>query len=220
MPRQKSPHILVIFNGKGGVGKTTTAVNLAAVFAQEQAVLLVDADTQGSASWWANRGAGKDEAGPGFDISSETDPTLLGKLKNVKTYDLIIVDTPPALSSEALAAVLPIADYLLLPTPPAPMDIAALVQTVRDTIAPAGIPHRVLLTKVDSRSLNEALEAQNMLMELEIPACYAFVKTYKAHERAAMEGVPITQWRGRNAAEARADYIRVADEIHTDWKDS
>ncbi|MFK8182590.1 MAG: ParA family protein [Phormidesmis sp.] len=216
MPRKKSPHILVIFNGKGGVGKTTTAVNLAAIFAEQQNVLLVDADSQGSANWWANRG----DSTPGFDVSSETDPTLLGKLKNIKTYDIIVVDTPPALSSEAVAAVLPIADYLLLPTPPAPMDIAALVQTVRNTIAPSGVPHRVLLTKVDSRSLGEALEAQNMLMELDIPACYAFVKTYKAHERAALEGVPITQWSGRNAAEARADYIRVADEIHTDWKDS
>ncbi|PZO55189.1 MAG: chromosome partitioning protein ParA, partial [Phormidesmis priestleyi] len=77
-----------------------------------------------------------------------------------------------------------------------------------------------LLTKGDSRSLNEALEAQNMLMELNIPACYAFVKTYKAHERAALEGVPITHLKGKNAVEARADYIRVADEIQTDWKDS
>ncbi|MEM6450387.1 MAG: ParA family protein [Cyanobacteria bacterium P01_D01_bin.105] len=215
-----APHILVIFNGKGGVGKTTTAVNLAAIFAEEQNVLLVDADSQGSANWWANRGTHTDDAGPGFDVSSETDPTLLGKLKKIKAYDLIVIDTPPALSSEAVSAVIPIADYLLLPTPPAPMDIAALVQTVRNTITPSGVPHRVLLTKVDSRSLGEALEAQNMLMELDIPACYSFVKTYKAHERAAMEGVPITQLSGRNAAEAKADYIRVADEIHTDWKDS
>jgi len=211
-----SPRILLIFNGKGGVGKTTTAVNLAAIFSQTQRVLLVDADPQGSASWWANRG----DVAPGFDVSKETDPTLLGKLKHIETYDLIVVDTPPALTSEALKAVIPIADYLLLPTPPAPMDIAALVHAVKNTIAPAGIPHRVLLTKVDSRSLGEALEAQNMLMELDIPACYAFVRTYKAHERAALEGVPITQWRGRSAAEAQADYIRVADEIKTDWKDS
>lgn len=211
-----SPKILVVFNGKGGVGKTTTAVNLAAIFAQTQSVLLVDADTQGSAAWWANRG----DRALGFDVSQESDPALLVKLKEIDSYELIVVDTPPALNSEVLSAVIPLADYLLLPTPPAPMDIAALVQTVKKSIVPVGVAHRVLLTKVDSRSLGEALEAQTMLMELDIPACHAFVRTYKAHERAALEGVSITQLKGKNVTEAKADYNRVANEIKRDWKDS
>ncbi|MGI8934433.1 MAG: ParA family protein [Phormidesmis sp.] len=213
-----APKILAVFNGKGGVGKTTTAVNLAAILAETHSVLLVDADPQGSASWWVGRGDRTKTRPPGFDVSQEADPTLLGKLKKVEGYELIVVDTPPALNSQSLAAVIPIADYLLLPTPPAPMDIAALVQTVKKAIVPSGVLHRVLLTKVDSRSLGEALEAQNMLMELDIPTCHAFVRTYKAHERAALEGVAITQWKGKNAAEARADYHRVANEIQRDWR--
>lgn len=83
---------------------------------------------------------------------------------------------------------------------------------------PVGVAHRVLLTKVDPRSLGEALEAQNTLMELGIPACNAFIRAYKAHERAALEGVTIAKWRGKNAREAEADYRRAADEIQRDWR--
>ncbi len=207
------PKVLVVLNGKGGVGKTTTTVNLAAVFAETQRVLLVDADPQGSASWWSERSNGK----LGFDVAQENDPTLLSGLRQVKDYNLIVVDTPPALNSEALAAVIPAADYLLLPTPPAPMDLSALIETVKQAVIPSGVSHRVLLTRVDPRSLGEALEAQNTLLEMGIPACHAFIRAYKAHDRAALEGRSVTQWRGKNGREAEADYRRVAEEVQRDW---
>ena len=206
--------ILVVLNGKGGVGKTTTAINLAATFSEKQKVLLVDADPQGSASWWVER----NQKGIGFDLSQETNPTFLSSLRQVGDYEIVVVDTPPALNSEAFAAVIPAADYVILPTPPAPMDLTALIETVRSAVTPRGVSHRVLLTRVDPRSLGEALEAQNTLMELGIPACHAFIRAYKAHERAALEGLAITQWRGKNAREAEADYRRVADEIQRDWR--
>jgi chromosome partitioning protein len=203
-------------NGKGGVGKTTTAINLAATLAGTTKVLLVDADPQGSATWWVERS----EKGLGFDLTQETDANLLGKLRKIKDYGLIVVDTPPALGSAALKTVVATADYLVLPTPPAPMDLAVLIETVKTAVMPLKIAHRVLLTRVDPRSLGEALEAQNTLMELGIPACHAFVRAYKAHERAALDGMSIAQWRGRNAREAEADYRRVAEELQRDWRKS
>lgn len=227
-----SPKILIVFNGKGGVGKTTTAINLAAAFAdsgngsgtkssgsgaknppQAGRVLLVDADPQSSATWWTERS----QKGMGFDVTQEANPQLLGQLREIKDYSLIVVDTPPALKSEAIAALIPAADYLILPTPPAPMDLTALIDTVKQVVIPSGVAHRVLLTRVDPRSLGEALEAQNTLLEMGIPACHAFVRSYKAHERAALEGLSILEWKGKNAREAEADYRRVADEIQRDW---
>lgn len=206
--------ILVISNGKGGVGKTTTAINLAAILAEKSRVLLVDADPQGSATWWVEH----NKQSMGFDLTQETNPELLEDLRKITGYELVVLDTPPALGSKVLAAVVPLADYLILPTPPAPMDLTVLIETVKEAVIPTGVAYRVLLTRVDQRSLGEAREAQKTLKELGIPACDAFIRTYKAHERAALEGMPITQWRGRNARAAEADYRQVINEIQQDWR--
>jgi chromosome partitioning protein len=212
-PKLQSTKITLVLNGKGGVGKTTTAINIAAIFAEDCRVLLVDADPQGSASWWVKQSEGRDL---GFETTVLTNLTGVNRAQWAD-YDIVVVDMPPALDSVALAAILPIADYLVLPTPPAPMDLAALIRTVRQVVLPTQISHRVLLTKVNPRGLREAQEAQQTLLECQIPVYYTVIRNLKIHERAAMAGLPISLYKGQAAAPAAADYRCVVNEIWKDW---
>ena len=205
--------IVTVANGKGGVGKTTTTVNLAGVLREKMRVLVVDSDPQESATWWMEHSEGAEQA---VEVVQETDPGMLGRVREVGGYDVVLVDTRPALRAEALGAVIGASDYVVLPSPPSPMDVVALIETVRQEVGPSGVRHRVLLTRVDARSRSEAEEARGALEAAGIPVFDNLIREYKAHRTASLLGLPISRLglsRGRNAED---DYRRVAAEVLAD----
>jgi chromosome partitioning protein len=107
--------IIVIGALKGGVGKTTTAVYLAALAAaSRRSATLVDADPQASAADWVEHS--EDESlGRVALVEAPTDRLLLKALDRIDGTDVAIIDTPPS-HERLLAKAIDRADVVIIPT--------------------------------------------------------------------------------------------------------
>jgi len=193
--------VIAVANQKGGVGKTTLAYGLAGVAAEEgQRAAVIDVDSQGSTDFLATR-AGDDLP---FDVEAVTDLSKLGLLRTIP-YDRVFVDTPGNLDdTKAWRTILANVDFVLVPTEAAPLSVEPLITTVRKHIDPSGVPYRVVLNKVDPRSLPDAHDAAKMYGEAQLLCTRSFLRSYKAHVDAGWRGRAPSQYANdvysRNAA--------------------
>ena len=118
--------ILTILAQKGGAGKTTLSIHLAAAANEGRVVVIGDADPQGSAAVWSRR---REEPSP------EVVPIDARGLKRaVKAaakggVDLLVIDTPPH-STKVASLAASLSDMVLIPTRPAILDLEAIGDSV------------------------------------------------------------------------------------------
>ena len=125
--------VIAVTGRKGGIGKSTITGNLAGeLVALGFNVRVLDTDPQQSLLGWANLGDGLLKR-----ITSAVETEHPEHFKQAveaakKQADIVLIDTPPAFADPALLASL-LADIVLLPAGPSPLDIMA----ARDARTPA-----------------------------------------------------------------------------------
>jgi len=123
--------VIAVAQQKGGAGKTMLAAQLAVAFGATRRVALLDIDPQGSLSAWARLRAGNSKAGAALTIETVSGWRLAAALERLRGgHDIVLIDTPPVLDSDARRAIRG-ADLVLVPLNPAPPDLWAAEGTLK-----------------------------------------------------------------------------------------
>jgi chromosome partitioning protein len=178
---------IAVVNLKGGVGKTTTAVYLAAGLARRGRTLLVDADPQLSAHGWQERV-------PEWPVEVVARPSKqlhIAVPRLAEGYDHVVIDTPPGDLAIARSAILAV-QLVVIPVPPALIDLDRLLPTL-DLLAEVEGTHqvdvRVLMTRTRARTrTRDAVRAQ--LAEMSVPILAAEVPLREVYAVAFGEEPP------------------------------
>ncbi len=189
---------IIVLNPKGGSGKTTIASNLAACYAVGgRRPALMDLDPQGSSMRWLRKRP--DENAPihgiaGFERSAAV--TRSWQLRVPAECDVVIIDTPAAIESQALPELTRGADAVLVPVMPSEIDIHATAKCIADLLLVAKIrrsENRIGI--IANRVRPNTLVSQSLmrfLNSLDIPLI-AVLRDAQNYVRSAEAGVGVCE---------------------------
>jgi len=194
--------IVTVASFKGGVGKTVTAVHLAAYLRQSGSTVLVDGDPNRSATGWAGRG------NLPFKVVDERQA-----VRYAREFEHIVIDTEARPNREDLKTLAGGCDLLVIPTSPDALALDALLLLVDTLEELEASRYRVLLTLIPPRPSRDGEQARATLVHAGLPLFKAEVRRLVAFQKAALEGVPVYEVKDQRASLGWEDYRRVGEEV-------
>ncbi|MGB0720760.1 MAG: AAA family ATPase [Gammaproteobacteria bacterium] len=205
--------IIALAGNKGGTGKTTLCVNLATALAMRDSVALIDADPQQSSYQWG--GIAGDIEGLSVLNGSRRLASVIDDAKAAHTH--VMIDCPPSARASQTAAALAVADAVLIPVQPSPLDLWATLG-IEDQIHGArlgnpGLRALVVINQMEPRTkLSQVMRAA--LGELAIDAAETTIRRRVIYRTTLMEGRSLAAT-GKAGEPARAELHQLIDEVLT-----
>lgn len=197
---------------KGGAGKTTLAINLAA--ATERAgdvALVIDTDPQASACQWASwRG----EKPP--EVIDSAPPRLAAKIEQAREQgaSFIVIDTPPH-ADLAASKVVEAADLVLIPCRPSAFDLAA-IKTTGQLVRLLGKPAALVFMAGPVRAPKIYADAAALVRSFGIEVCPQIIADRAPFRHASAAGQTVFEFEpdGRATAEITAVHMWLRAQVN------
>jgi len=196
---------LVVTSRKGGVGKTTVAVNIAlAAFASGARVMLADIDPQRSAT---DALRAREKPGPVLVETAAGKLFQLHMTASREGYDLLVVDTPSTPEAE-VALAMNISDLCLLVCRPNFLDIASVVRS-SEAVRRLGRNGLVVLNQAPPS--RKGVEPPAVLRAVEalrfggLPLAAVGLRSRAAYPSAIAHGVSAAEWDPASTAAREID---------------
>jgi chromosome partitioning protein len=194
--------IATVASFKGGVGKSTSAVHLAAFLNARAPTLLIDGDPNRSVSGWARRGALP------FQVIDERQAA-----RYARDFQHIVIDTQARPSREDLEALAGGCDLLVIPSTPDALALDALMLTASELRSLGAERFKVLLTICPPRPSRDAEEARAAIADAGLPLFTGEIRRAAAFQKAALQGALVSAVKDPRATAAWEDYERVGAEV-------
>lgn len=191
--------IVTVTGYKGGVGKSVTAIHIAAFFSNQGVTILVDGDPNRTAIVWSKRGSLP------FTVADERQA-----MKIVAGADFVVIDTPARPNSNDLQELAKGCELLILPTPPDVVSLEPMLETANDL---GEAKYRALLTIVPPRPSQEGEAMREELKRNGVPVFETMIRRTVGFQKAALAGVAIRDIDDARARIAWNDYKALGKEI-------
>lgn len=194
--------VIAVVGNKGGAGKTTLAVNLAAALAADAPTLLLDADPQRSSLQWRTLSEREDAV----EVRDAVDDPAAAIDRAQPEYRHLVVDCPPSVAAPQTLAALRHCTHALIPVQPSPLDLWATVH-IEGAVELAratnpGLNAFIVINQLEPRTRLSQMVRQG-LAELALPAAGVAIRRRMAYRISILEGRTVHELgqRGREASE-------------------